>query len=92
MKATLVCSRLDRLLVSVDWEDHFPQVQSSCLAISISDHKPILLKTSLARFQERRHGFRFEKFWLREDKLYGDNQKGSGCMEACLIFHGYLGW
>lgn len=58
------CSRLDRFLVSVDWEDHFSHVQVLPLTRFTSDHKHILLKTS--RVFDRRHSFRLEMYWFRE--------------------------
>lgn len=40
------CSRLDRFLVSIDWEDNYPKMEALTLARPVSGHKPILLKTS----------------------------------------------
>lgn len=46
MRADSTCSKLDSILVSVKWEDHYPYVQTFCLARTVSNHKLILLKTS----------------------------------------------
>lgn len=60
-------SRLDRFLISVDWEDHFPHLQAECLHRPSSDHKPVLLKTSCRGANKTR--FRLEKYWLREESF-----------------------
>ncbi|MQL91998.1 hypothetical protein Taro_024624 [Colocasia esculenta] len=56
------CSWLDKFLVSVDWEDHFPCSQLAVLTRVASDHRPIIVKTS--RVWGRRNSFRMELFWL----------------------------
>ena len=50
-------SRLDRFLVSKDWECHFNGVVQSILPRPIFDHFPILLDEG--RGEERSHSFPF---------------------------------
>ncbi|MQM09785.1 hypothetical protein Taro_042658 [Colocasia esculenta] len=64
MRADAICSRLDKYLVFIDWEDLFPQAQVLGLAKSTLDNKPILLKT--LRENGRSIDFKFEQGWLRD--------------------------
>ena len=42
-------SRIDRALVSLDWEEHFENVSQRVLPRVISDHCPLLLEVSVVR-------------------------------------------
>lgn len=62
-------SRIDRFLVSLDWDEHFADaIQSAvqpALPRVLSDHKPILLKCGGVR--RGRSPFRFENMWLKSE-------------------------
>lgn len=57
-RADRTCSRLDRILVSMKWEDHSPYVQPFYLARTMSNHKPILLKPSHSQEGGKASGLR----------------------------------
>ena len=56
-------SRLDRFLVTADWESHCNKVTQRCLPRPVSDHFPILLDSAGVRTGPA--PFRFELMWLR---------------------------
>ena len=60
-----VASRLDRFLVSLDWEDFFPEMVQKRMARPFSDHFPICLET-LSPFRGK-PPFRFENMWLESE-------------------------
>jgi hypothetical protein len=60
-----VQSRIDRFLVSVEWEAKYADVTQRRLGRVYSDHFPISL-SGITRGSGRRH-FRFEKMWLKVD-------------------------
>ena len=57
-------SRIDRFLVTEDWEGYFNGVVQSTLSRPVSDHFPILLDGGVRRWPVP---FRFENMWLQEE-------------------------
>ena len=57
--------RLDRFLMSKDWEDCFPEVYVFKLPRELSDHNPLILSTQRA-VQHRKLSFKFELAWLKD--------------------------
>ena len=60
-------SRLDRFLVSKDWETHFSRVTQGTLPRPVSDHFPILLDGG--RVRRGQIPFRFENMWMKEKRF-----------------------
>ncbi|RVW16809.1 Transposon TX1 uncharacterized 149 kDa protein [Vitis vinifera] len=58
-------SRLDRFLISDQWEDHFSAISQSALPRLVSDHSPIILEAE--GFSSGKSPFRFENMWLKID-------------------------
>ena len=56
-------SRLDRFLISDQWEDHFSVVTQYALPRLVFNHNPIVLK--VGGFSLGKSPFRFESMWLK---------------------------
>jgi len=62
--------RLDRILVSTDWEQNFPLSTVEALTREISDHTPLLLDTNQAAHRGNTPLFKFELGWLTKDGFF----------------------
>jgi hypothetical protein len=60
--------KLDRFLVSREWELLFPLTTVHKLSREISDHNPIILDTMEGREKQCRD-FRFDKRWLKDESF-----------------------
>jgi len=58
-------SRLDRFLLSADWEENFLSVYQRPLSRLLSDHFPILLEGG--NLHRGKKHFRFENIWLKDE-------------------------
>ncbi|XP_073037131.1 uncharacterized protein [Primulina eburnea] len=58
-----IWKRLDRVLVSVDWGDHFSSIRVEHLPRTVSDHCPLLVTAPV--FARGPSSFRFQRMWLR---------------------------
>jgi hypothetical protein len=79
--------KLDRILVSTDWELRFPRATMQCLPRAISDHTPLLLDTG-STSQPNKCMFKFELTWLFKDgfhekvaEVWQRETKGSNSLE-----------
>ena len=62
---TLSWSKLDRFLVSLEWELCYPGLVQKKLLHVCSDHMPILL--TRGGIQNGKHSFKFENMWLKDE-------------------------
>ena len=58
-----VASKLDRFLISDQWEDHFSAITQSALPRLVFDHNPIVLEAGDLSLDKS--PFRFENMWLK---------------------------
>ena len=61
--------KLDRILVTREWEDHFPQAILNKLPREVSDHNPLIIYTGenecLSFIQ-----FKFDLSWLKQPDFF----------------------
>jgi exonuclease III len=62
--------KLDRVLVSTEWEQNFPLATVDALSRDISDHTPLLLSTGNDPKDRKTYPFRFELGWLLKDGFF----------------------
>jgi hypothetical protein len=56
--------KLDRILVSTEWENQFPLATVEPRDRNISDHTPLMLNTGASTHRTQNHPFKFERGWL----------------------------
>jgi exonuclease III len=83
----LTFEKLDRILISTDWELKFPRVTTQSLPRGISDHTPLLLDMG-SPSQPNKCTFKFELAWLFKDgfhekvaEVWQRETKGSNSLE-----------
>jgi hypothetical protein len=64
-RQTPTFEKLDRILVSVEWEQKFPLASVQALPHSGSDHTPLLLDTGEQAHLGNKEEFSFELSWLK---------------------------
>jgi hypothetical protein len=62
--------RLDRVLVSTEWEQFFPLATVEALNREISDHTPLLLSIGEKAKPKKQPPFRFELGWLLKEGFF----------------------
>jgi hypothetical protein len=62
-------SRIDRFLLSSDWEDHFSYLVQKALPCFVSNHCPISLDSGT--YIRGKSYFKFENMWLRHEDFTG---------------------
>lgn len=58
----LIASRIDRVLVSQEWDDAFSNLKQYTMQRILSDHSPITLQDG--SWKKSKTYFKFEKRWL----------------------------
>lgn len=62
--------KLDRVLVSTEWEDKYPLSTVEVRDRNISDHTPLILSTGASTHQNTQPPFKFERGWLLRDGFF----------------------
>lgn len=62
--------KLDRVLMTTEWESKFPIVSVHALERGVSDHTPLLLDTGSAAFIGNHKQFKLELSWLTRDDFH----------------------
>lgn len=61
--------KLDRVLMSLDWEDIFPLTSLTKLVRSKSDHNPLILNTNEVVSPKIKKDFHFDISWLKDERF-----------------------
>jgi hypothetical protein len=61
--------KLDRVLMSSEWELKYPLVSIQTLDRGVSDHTPLLLVTDSPAFKGNSKKFKFELCWLSYEEF-----------------------
>jgi hypothetical protein len=72
--------RLDRALISLDWEAMHPDCHLQALSSNASDHCPLLLQTRMAIHAKPR--FHFEAFWPKSEGYLEAVTRGWTCNDT----------
>jgi hypothetical protein len=62
--------KLDRVLVSTEWEHKYPLSTVEARDRNILDHTPLILITGASTHQNRQPTFKFERGWLTRDGFF----------------------
>jgi hypothetical protein len=81
-RQTPTMSKLDRALVSIDWQIMYPDSLLQALSSSISDHTPLHLSLNACHRTKKR--FKFEMFWLKLDGFDDVVKEGWRCAPSIL--------
>lgn len=76
-RRTPTMSRLDRALVSIDWDLCYPDSLLQALSSSVSDHAPLHLSMNAGHRPRQR--FKFELFWLKLEGFDDAVKEGWTC-------------
>jgi hypothetical protein len=80
--------KLDRVLVSTDWEDKYPMTTIEAPDRNISDHTPLVLNTGSSTHRSPQPTFKFERGWLLREgcfdmvtEVWQSEKQGSTALE-----------
>jgi hypothetical protein len=62
--------KLDRVLVTAEWEQKFPLVTVRAMTRTCSDHTPLLIDSGCPSHLGKNNHFSFELSWLRQEGFY----------------------
>jgi hypothetical protein len=62
--------KLDRVLMTTEWEFKFPLVTVQALDRGVSDHTPLLLDTGTQAFLGKPRQFKFELSWFNQEDFF----------------------
>jgi hypothetical protein len=62
--------KLDRVLVSTEWENNFPLTMVEARDRNILDHTPLVVSTCASTHQTGTRPFRFKRGWFLRDGFY----------------------